>query len=1143
MNTKAPSIHTSLFDHLPVAAELLEPVYNEKQQIVDFIFKVLNKEAQQFHQQLGQKQVQDEQLLTLYPYLRSNGVFAAFKQVIKSGEPHKEEVQPGKADKWYEATYKFMEGSLLITYQDISSRKTLERQKNSQQALAEKLLQLTDMGIDTATARRDASGKIIDFIYGKPNKKGLSTHQFYETNEVEGKSMLSLYPHIKTSGIFDLLVRTLEKDIPYTDEIYVILNGKDRWFHTNYHRLSPDEILISYLDITERKRTELAAKENEQFVNSIFNATNIGLSALKAVRDEDNQIIDFRYLRSNKKAEDMRPEAMRNTNGKLLLENFPQVAATGIFDILVRVVDKNEPYSGRVTYYHGDKQYWYEVSYGKFGDGVLLSYIDITELQETEERLMASESKFRTLVENIPDVVVRHNLKLEHTYINQAFAEQTGMDPKDFIGKTPYDFNFQEKETEEYVTACKLAIETKKPSTFYGLLKQPNGEHYIFSNIAPEFNKEGEVESLLVITRDITELKSIENNLRLSEQRLEATKNELKAALEEKLQTSAKLNAMINSTSELLCAIDTNYRFIGFNEAFHTEYKKVFGIDLKAGDSLQDTLAHLPEEQMNAMAMWSRVLQGEHYTLLQEYGSRSLERNYYEMTFAPIYQQDKLIGASCLTRNISSERKVEKELKDAQEFLSLAENLPQIVFTKKADGQLDYVNQAFYRYTGIDQIQFPVLKWKQLVHPEDYPAFNDLRNRHIYGADKTDYLLELRLRDKHGNYQWMVFRMIPLFDSNKQLNKWLGTLSNIDLAKNAELKQRQAAEEFKQLSEGLPQLVWMAERDGSVNYYNQKWQEYAGQIPKAGWNWSFLMHPEDLDRTIAAWTEAVENKTLYEIEYRIRRKDGKYRWFLGRSLPIRDLNGKVIKWFGTCTDIHDWKTQQLQLELQNRKLSNLNDYLDTFVHSVAHDLRSPVVNIMGLLDLFASKNNSKESEQLVEMLSNSVRRLDNTLKGMIKLIELQSIETASEEVSIANIFQQVLEEMEKELKATDLKLETNFSDCPSVRFIPSYLESAFRNLISNAIKYKKPDQTLQLKVSCIREKGYTLIHFQDNGIGIDLERYQQKIFKPFKRFTRQAEGKGIGLHLIHSMFTRQGGKITVESQLGQGTTFTLYIPA
>jgi PAS domain S-box-containing protein len=126
--------------------------------------------------------------------------------------------------------------------------------------------------------------------------------------------------------------------------------------------------------------------------------------------------------------------------------------------------------------------------------------------------------------------------------------------------------------------------------------------------------------------------------------------------------------------------------------------------------------------------------------------------------------------------------------------------------------------------------------------------------------------------------------------------------------------QQQHATEFEFLAESIPEILWTAQADGAVTYFNQRWMQYTGQTlaQALSWGWETIIHPQDLSLCLQRWTTALRTGEKYEVEYRFRRHDGQYRWFIGRALPLKDSAGQVLKWFGTCTDIHDQKeTEQI----------------------------------------------------------------------------------------------------------------------------------------------------------------------------------------------------------------------------------------
>lgn len=732
--------------------------------------------------------------------------------------------------------------------------------------------------------------------------------------------------------------------------------------------------------------------------------------------------------------------------------------------------------------------------------------------------------QWRTLAENIPDVIVRFDRQFRYLYVNPAIEQFTGQKPGYFLGRSALEIKFSTPGWEGFEIVLKKALQTGQMQTYTGQVQNPHqGPKTIYSLLAPEPDETGEIASILVIARDITELAQQEK------------------ALE---QINAKLRAIIEGTPDIVFAFDTQRRLLVFNGVFEKEIKKIFGVQVRLHMSLEEMLRKHPVEMKNVKDIWNRALQGEEYTILQEFGANDYERNYYEVSFSSIRNAEgTLIGASSRTRNVSRERKIQKELKDAQEFLVLAENLPQIIFTARPDGQIDYLNHAFFDYTEQPYGPAEQADWQNALHPEDYKE-SVLQWLEAVQNKTPGLQLEMRLRNRYGLYRWHIARAVPILNTAQVPIKWVGVISDVHEAKIAGERERLAANEFKAIAQSLPHIVWTTRADGNATYFNDKWYEYTGEQAQTTqeWDWIKYVHPEDKARTRKAWKKSISTASQYQVEYRLQHHSGRYRWFLARGVPVTDSSGRVSKWFGTCTDIHENKLQRKRLQTQNDRLNQINQYLDNFVHAAAHDLRSPVANMKGLLQLMKGYDSGETGNKVVQSMETSLYRLDNTLQAMIHSIELQSLkQSPTKLLSLEEVFEQVRLELSDRLQGVSHSIETDFAQCPSIVFIPFYLESLFRNLLSNAIKYRQEEQTLHIKVSCRPYRTYKLLEFSDNGIGIDVEKFKDKLFRPFQRFTQRASGKGIGLHLINNIVTKTGGKVDVKSESGKGATFLLYL--
>jgi len=160
--------------------------------------------------------------------------------------------------------------------------------------------------------------------------------------------------------------------------------------------------------------------------------------------------------------------------------------------------------------------------------------------------------------------------------------------------------------------------------------------------------------------------------------------------------------------------------------------------------------------------------------------------------------------------------------------------------------------------------------------------------------------------------------------------------------------------ELRLLADAMPQMVWMARPDGLVEYFSKQWYEYSGLGAETlGEGWSQILHPDDLQRTVERWNSSIVSGQGYEINYRLRRgNDGEYRWFLGRALPQRDpQTGAIVRWFGTCTDIHDQKMAEESQRVAKEQSDRTSRAKDEFLSILSHELRTPLSAILGWVQL------------------------------------------------------------------------------------------------------------------------------------------------------------------------------------------------
>jgi PAS domain S-box-containing protein len=374
--------------------------------------------------------------------------------------------------------------------------------------------------------------------------------------------------------------------------------------------------------------------------------------------------------------------------------------------------------------------------------------------------------------------------------------------------------------------------------------------------------------------------------------------------------------------------------------------------------------------------------------------------------------------------------------------------------------------------------------------------------------------------------------------------------ANIALRLNNE-HLTEAQKQFQFLAEFMPQLVWRTKSNGDHDYFNQRWYDYTGLSYEdtKDRGWLLVLHPDDYERTLQVWNHCLATGAEYEIEYRLKKFDGTYRWFLGRALPMYNANGQIMKWFGTCTDIHEQKIllrhlEQSREELyqKNEQLNRINTDLDNFIYTASHDLKAPVTNIEGLTTMMGNKLLDRLSDSEIElfrMIQLSVARLKQTIVDLTEITKVQKdVESSVEPLFFSEVFADVQTDIATITQAAGAIITTDFK-VEKIQFARKNLRSILYNLLTNAIKYKASGRQPEISVTTNKVDEYVRLSVRDNGLGIRQDQLN-KIFMMFKRAHTHVEGTGIGLYIVKRIIENNGGKIEVESQEGEGTSFMIY---
>ncbi|WP_460503291.1 sensor histidine kinase, partial [Hymenobacter agri] len=233
------------------------------------------------------------------------------------------------------------------------------------------------------------------------------------------------------------------------------------------------------------------------------------------------------------------------------------------------------------------------------------------------------------------------------------------------------------------------------------------------------------------------------------------------------------------------------------------------------------------------------------------------------------------------------------------------------------------------------------------------------------------------------------------------------------------------------------------------------------------------------------------------------------------------------------------------LDLSNRRLTRTNADLDTFVYTASHDLKQPINNLLGLLDELrrtVAFADPAEGELLLPMIEQALHQLGTTIDDLAAVGQVKQASGAPvETVDLAELTHEVLQALQPQMLAARARITTDFAIAPTIRYSRANLRTILLNLIGNSLKYADPARTARIHLSLWKENGAPLLLIEDNGLGFDAHRHQAELFQLFRRFHTHTEGTGVGLYLVNRIVQGNGGRVEVESEIGQGTTFRLYL--
>ena len=407
-------------------------------------------------------------------------------------------------------------------------------------------------------------------------------------------------------------------------------------------------------------------------------------------------------------------------------------------------------------------------------------------------------------------------------------------------------------------------------------------------------------------------------------------------------------------------------------------------------------------------------------------------------------------------------------------------------------------------------------------------------------ADGTPFDKELQMHTHTGNSLWVRAKCEPLYNDNK-LVKVRGFIQDITNEK-----------EYKELLQKHDSLFYSAFQFAPYAKAivfpdqvraNEKLKDLLG-YPKDFYQSNYFdsitvgedLRKEKVSRQVYETGEA----DLYTIDKRIVHKDGHHVWVRFTRSRIKNASNEVLYEIVHMYDIDGQRKAELQKKLKMDMLTVQNNQLNNFAHIVSHNLRSHSGNLEMLCYLYDEESDEGEREHLVDNIKKISEGLSTTIGHLAEIVKAtQTANHKVKNISFEQVLGRTMNVLEGQISQTKALIEADFTDGPDIEYPAAYMDSIFLNLISNAIKYRDPNRTPLIKLKTFCKGDRVILSVQDNGVGIDMEKHRKKLFGLYKTFHDNENAQGVGLFLTKNQVEAMGGRISVNSKVGEGSKFTV----
>jgi PAS domain S-box-containing protein len=754
--------------------------------------------------------------------------------------------------------------------------------------------------------------------------------------------------------------------------------------------------------------------------------------------------------------------------------------------------------------------------------------LDVTDRKRAEEQRL----RLADIVESCEDAIFSKNLDGTILSWNSGAEKLFGYTAEEIIGR-PISQLLPPEHADELPQILERMRSGAHLEHYEVTRMRKDGRRVEVSvTISPVKDSEGMLVGSSTIARDITERRQADAALRESQERYKE---------------------VFDITSECIFLVDVTadgrFKFADFNPA--QEKAVGFSSAEVSGRFIEEVV----DEQVanHVIAHYRHCLEVGALISYEEELALPIGRRYFQTNLIPVRNAEgrihRIVG---IARDVTGSRESDEALRMSQQRLELAQEAGGIaVWDWDVGANQTRCSKEYGRLYGLPagDLAPPLEEWLQLIHPEDRARVHEELNRALDGAGHYD--TEFRVVWPDGTIHWLFGKGEVFRDSNGKPIRMLGVNMDITERKYADQALRESEGRFRNMANTAPVMIWVSDRDKLCSFFNAAWLAFTGRTMEQefGNGWADGVHPADRDRCIAYYSSSFDARRNFQLEYRLRRADGQYRWILDSGVPRFEPGGGFAGYIGSCVDITDLRRSQEET-LARQKLESVG----VLAGGIAHDFNNLLGGILAEAELAATQLGEGESP------IDAIQRISKVARRGAEIVRQLMIYSGQDKADPIEAFDlsRLVEEMLELLKVSISKhaaLKTDLRrDLPAVRGRASQIRQIVMNLIINASEaIGEKGGVINVTTSRIVLPGnsgpdnpthlpagdYVNLEVSDTGGGMT-EEVQAKVFDPF--FTTKFAGRGLGLAVVQGIVRDQGGAINLVSAPGQGTTFGILLP-